>query len=181
MQATRVTAMLLVACACSQERTPGPASSARANAGFVDRVWTVVESAGGPGDLYVFLSDGTFIRTSKGAVPSVGKWSWDGTRITYVESVLPYQAEIDSLTESYFRFTIHFMDQSWELGLVPATASMPDTTQTVEFDPAQASIIAMGKNPTWLFTVDNDQAMLRMSRRTIKYTNGEWVQDCASV
>jgi uncharacterized membrane protein len=129
----------------------------------------------------VFLSDGTFVKAAREAVPTVGKWSWDGKQLTVIETALPYQADIDSLTSSYFKITIHFMEREYQVGLVPATATMPDTTRTVEFDPAQASIIATGDNPAWLFKVDNDKAMLRMNRTTVFFTDGEWVQDCASV
>jgi len=73
------------------------------------------------------------------------------------------------------------MDREYQVGLVPATATMPDTTRTVEFDPVHASIIATGHDPAWIFTVDNDRAMLRMNRTTVFYIDGEWVQDCASV
>ena len=155
--------------------------SRAATVGFVDRVWTVVESPGGPGGLYVFLSDGTFVKAAKEAVPDVGKWSWDGKRLTVIESALPYEADVDSLTESYFHITIHFMERSFGVGLVPAGASMPDTTRAVEFDPARASISVHGDNPAWLFSIDNDRAMLRMGGKTAQFTGGEWVRDCASV
>jgi uncharacterized membrane protein len=175
-------AMLGVALACSRQRESEPASSPPVKAGFVDRVWTVVESPGGPGDLYVFLSDGTFVKAAKEAVPTVGKWSWDGKQLTVIESALPYTADIDSLTGTYLKLTIHFMNKSYVVGLVPATPSMPDTVRTVEFNPAQASINAMGKNPAWLFAVDNDRAMLRTAKDgTLYYEDGEWVQDCAAV
>lgn len=176
-----IAAFFLLACACSQkgasERDPSPA----ATPGFVDRVWTVVESPGGPGGNYVFLSDGTFVKSAKEAAPVVGKWSWDGKRLTVIESALPYEADVDSITESYLHITIHFMGRSFPVGLVPADASMPDTTRAVEFDPARASISVHGSNPAWLFSIDNDTATLRMDRKTIRFTGGEWVQDCASV
>ena len=98
-----------------------------------------------------------------------------------METALPYQADIDSLTNSYFGITIHFMEREYHVGLVPATATMPDTTHTVEFDPTQARIIASGHDPAWLFTVDNDKATLRMNRTTVVFTDGQWVRDCASV
>lgn len=175
-----VVALVAVSVCCSSEPAREPADL-HSTAGFVDKVWTVAESPGGAGGMYVFLSDGTFVKAAKDAVPDVGKWSWNGKRLTIIESALPYEADIDSLTASYFHMTIHLMGQTYEVGLEPAVATMPDTTRVVEFDPARASIIANGNNPAWLFTVDNDRAMLRMGRTTYNFTNGEWVRDCAAV
>ena len=58
---------------------------------------------------------------------------------------------------------------------------MPDTTRKVEFDPARSSISVHGSIPAWLFSIDDDRAMLRMGRRTVRFTRGAWVQECASV
>jgi uncharacterized membrane protein len=174
-------AMLGVALACSRQRGNAPVSVPTVRAGFLDRVWTVVESPGGSGDRYVFLSGGTFVRTAPDIESTAGKWSWDGKRLTVIEDALPYTADIDSLTNSYLRLTIHVMDKSYLVGLVPATPSMPDTTRAVEFDPTRASIIVTGKNPAWLFTVDNDRAMLRMGRNSLDYERGEWVQEDPAV
>lgn len=169
-------AMLGVALACSRHRENEPVSAPRVKAGFVDRVWTVVESPGGPGDRYVFLSGGTFVRTAPDIESTAGKWSWDGKQLTVIEDALPYTADIDSLTDSYLKLTIHVMDKSYVVGLVPATPAMPDTARAVEFDPTHASIIVTGKNPAWLFTIDNDRAMLRMGRNSLDYERGEWMR-----
>jgi uncharacterized membrane protein len=169
-------AILGITLACSRhaDKTSLPP---KATSGFLDRVWTVVESPGGSGDLYVFLSDGTFIRAAKEAVPDVGKWSWDGKQLSLLWAANPYTADIDSLTDSYFKLTFHFMDRSFDVGLVPATASMPDTTRTVEFEPAHSSISAMGHNPAWLVSVDGDRATFRTAKYgTLSYT-GEWFDE----
>lgn len=181
MKRLRCVACILAMVACSRQNASTPAPAPERAAGFVDRVWSLVESPGGGGELYVFLSDGTFVRAAKEARPDIGKWSWDGKRITYTQDALPYEADIDSLTDSYFRITVHFMEQSFVLGLVPATASMPDTTRTVEFDPASSRINVWGNNPTWLFSIENDRATLRMDRKSVSFTGGEWVRDCAAV
>lgn len=182
MKRNLVAAALLLLVACSRNETErSPAREPASDAGFVDRVWTVVESPGGPGELYVFLSDGTFIKAAKDAVPDVGRWSWDGRQLTIVETALPYTADIDSLSGSYFGITIHFMNRAYRVGLAPAGASMPDTTRTVEFDPARARIIATGIGPAWVCEIENDRAELRMGGRTMYFAGGEWMQDCASV
>ena len=168
-------AILGVALACSKHAEK-ISFSPKGTHGFLDRVWTVVESPGGSGDLYAFLSDGTFIRAAKEASPDVGKWSWDGKQLSLLWAANPYTADIDSLTDSYLRLTFHFMNKSFDVGLVPATASMPDTTRAVEFDPAQASIIAHGTKPTWLLHIDGDHSTLRMMGRTESYVDGEWTQ-----
>jgi uncharacterized membrane protein len=68
------------------------------------------------------------------------------------------------------------------VGLVPAAPSMPDTTRTVEFDPAHASINATGTDPAWLFSVNNDRAMLRTAKDgTLYYEGGEWEQEDPAV
>jgi uncharacterized membrane protein len=176
-----VSAMAALAMACAQSETQEASTASTQPAGFVDQVWTVVDSPGGPGGMYVFLSDGTFVKAARDAAPDVGKWSWNGERITIMEYALPYEAAIDSLTSSYLGLTIYFMDRTHRLGLEPAVASMPDTTRTVEFDPTRASIIANGSDPVWLLTIDNDRAMLRMDRESLSFADGAWVQECAAV
>jgi len=165
-------ALLISACTHRAPKQPAPAP-----VGFLDKVWTVVESPGGSGDLYVFLSDGTFVRAAKEAVPDVGKWSWDGKQLTVLWNTLPYTADIDSLTESYFGLTFHLMNRSFEIGLAPATASMPDTTRTVEFDPTEASINASGDNPAWLLEVENDRAWFRTALYGTLNYDGEWLME----
>lgn len=166
-------ATLVVTLACSREhrdqRAPTPV-------GFLDKVWTNAEFPNGDSDLYVFLSDGTFIQAAKGGAPEFGKWGWDGRQLSVLWTQLPYTADIDSLTDSYFKLTFHLRNRSFEVGLVPAQASMPDTTHVVEFDPRNASIHASGDNPTWLFIVENDRATLRMMRTTLRY-EGFWAQE----
>src|SRR5712675_439144 len=100
----------VLALACSRQRGNEPATPIS----FTNRVWAVVESPGGPGDLYVFLSEGTFIRASEGGGPDVGKWSWDGKQLTVLWSTLPYTADIDSLTDSYFKLTFHLVSRSFD-------------------------------------------------------------------
>jgi uncharacterized membrane protein len=177
-----VVTLLTTGLACSREHSGAGTATTQPPTGFLDKVWTVVESPGGPsGDLYVFLSGGTLVIASKEGVPTTGKWSWDGSKLTMIESALPYEADIDSLTDATFRIRIHQMGKSYDVAFVPATPSMPDTTHAVEFNPTRARIIAMGHNPTWLFTVDNDRAMLRTRDGSLNYVDGEWVQDCAAV
>jgi uncharacterized membrane protein len=144
---------------------------------LVNKVWIVADSPGGPsGDLYVFLSEGTFvIASAEAARPIVGRWSWDGHRVTMSETSMPYTAEILSLTDSEFRFRANY----WNLGsgeflLVPAPQMMPDTTRRVEFDPSQYHVYAQGDDPAWLLTVEGGVANLRTRDGNRVFTEGSW-------
>jgi uncharacterized membrane protein len=153
-------------------------------AGFLDKVWMVTESpAGKTMDRYVFLYDGTYVQASKDGAPRIGKWSWDGVKLTLIDDSVPSDVEILSLTDSTFQIRIDHMKMGryFDLTLVPATASMPDTTRPIAFDPANHEITASGDDPTWLFWVENDRATLRTAREgTVRYT-GHWYAECAAV
>jgi len=163
-------AISMLALACSRQRGNEPV----ALSSFTNRVWTVVESPGGPGDLYIFLSNGTFIRAYEDGGPDTGKWSWDGKQLTVIWSTLPYTADIDSLTDSYFKLTFHLVSRSFDVALVPAAPSMPDTTHTAEFEPTEAMVDASGQNPAWLFLVRNDRAMFRTAKYGTLNYEGQW-------
>ena len=66
-------------------------------------------------------------------MPTVGKWSWDGKHLTVIETALPYQADIDSLTSAYLGITIHFMEREYHVGLVPATGTERSDPKAVLF------------------------------------------------
>ncbi len=74
----------IIACAAAlalssaqREATRQPAATPPA--GFLDKVWMVIESpAGKTMDRYVFLYDGTYVQASKDGAPRFGKWSWVG-------------------------------------------------------------------------------------------------------
>jgi uncharacterized membrane protein len=159
------------------DSTPPPA-------GFLDKVWMVRESpAGRTWDRYVFLYDGTYIRAHKDGAPAIGKWSWDGTKLTIIDDSVPSNVEILSLTDSTFQIRINHMNMGrhFDLTLVPATPSMPDTTRPVEFDPGKHEVTASGDDPAWLFWVENEQATLRTAKDgTVRYT-GSWYAECSAV
>ena len=171
------TAVLICAAEpCSSGERPD-SSSALQPTRLVNRVWAVAESPGGPsGDLYVFLSEGTFVRASaEAAGPIVGRWSWDGRKLTISETSMPYTAEILSLTDTEFRFRAAY----WGLGsgevlLVPAPQSMPDTTRRVAFDPSEYEVIAQGDDPGWLLIVKGGVARMRTREGNSVYTGGSW-------
>src|SRR5205809_449155 len=89
---------LLVFGGCAQ-RSEDPAtatkSSSKAAAGFVNRVWRVSKSSSvAPGTLYVFLSDGTLVITSRQSKPALGSWSKKEGGLIMVEEGLPYDVEV---------------------------------------------------------------------------------------
>ena len=168
--------ILLPAAACNsgeQSKSSGMLPPTK----LVNKVWAVAQSPGGPsGDLYVFLSEGTLvIASAEAAGPVVGRWSWDGHKLTMSETSMPYTAEILSLTDSEFRFRADY----WNLGsgeflLVPAPQMMPDTTRRVEFDPSQYHVYAQGDAPAWLLTVEGGVANLRTHEGNRVFREGSW-------
>lgn len=61
----------------------------------------------GAGDLYVFLSDGSLVITSSNSKPALGKWRYEGGVLTMIETGLPYQADIVTLTRDEFTIKSH--------------------------------------------------------------------------
>jgi uncharacterized membrane protein len=170
--------------ACSDRgggREATPESAPQKPASFVNQVWTVADSpSGASGELYVFLSEGTLLIASPDAKPSVGRWSRSGDGLTMIEGGLPYEVEILALDSSEFRFRMHAMGKTADFRLVPADQSMPDTTRTVEFNPAEHTIIASGTDPAWLLHVDGASASLRTAvEGTLYYTDGAWEREDA--
>lgn len=145
---------------------------------FVNKVWSVVESpSGATGELYVFLSTGTLVIASPEAVPSVGRWSWDSGALTMIEGGTPYSAEIVALKESELSIRVHNMGKSWDLRCVPARHSIPDTMRSVEFNPADHTVLADGREPFWHLQVDGGSALLFTSdQKRVQFANGEWTQ-----
>jgi len=179
----RVVAILCTLIACSDRDTGRETASQTAESpriGFVNKVWKVVESpAGATGDLYVFLSDGTFVKAAPEAVPELGKWNFDGAILKMIEGGLPYDVDILALDESEFRIRCRHQQGSYELRFVPAESSLP--VRPVEFDPAEHSIIAYGSEPAWLVHVDGATASLRSpAEGSLYYTGGVWEPEDAS-
>ena len=88
---------------------------------FVNRVWRVADAtAVAPGQLYVFLSEGTLVMTSPSSSPSLGTWRRDGDGFTMVEDGRPYRVDILELTDQEFRIRSHNPGQPVDIRLVPA-------------------------------------------------------------
>jgi hypothetical protein len=95
---------------------PGPAAPS-----FVNRVWSVQSSnAVAPGQLYVFLSDGTLVIASPNARPALGSWKQQDRSFTMVEEGITYPVEILELTQDRFRIRMRNPGEPVEMTLVPA-------------------------------------------------------------
>jgi hypothetical protein len=89
--------------------------------GFVNRVWRVQSSnAVAPGQLYVFLSEGTLVIASPNGTPALGKWTQQDQSFTMVEEGIGYAVEILELTQDRFRIRMRNPGEPVEMTLVPA-------------------------------------------------------------
>jgi hypothetical protein len=75
-----------------------------ATVSFIDKVWRVSDSPGvARGTLYVFLSDGTLVITSRNSKPMLGTWKGVGYSLTMVEEGIEYPTDVMSLTQNEFK------------------------------------------------------------------------------
>lgn len=112
---------VLSAGGCSPRRPESGGSASSRPASFVNRVWMAADSTGvQPGQLYVFLSDGTMVITSPQGTPTLGFWSRDSLGLVLVEEGIPYAADIVELTEGEFRIRSHNPGGELEIRLIPA-------------------------------------------------------------
>ena len=106
----------------SMAAAPAPAGAAPVT--FVNRVWRVADAtAVAPGQLYVFLSEGTLVMTSPSSTPSLGTWRRDGDGFTMVEEGRPYRVDILALSADEFRIRSHNPGQPVDIRLIPATGA----------------------------------------------------------
>src|SRR5262245_48031476 len=98
-------------------RTHAPSTPAS----FVNKVWQVKRSATvAPGQLYVFLSDGTLVVASAHGTPALGSWTYEDSILTMVEEGIPYTTDILALADSEFTIRSHNPGQPVDIVLVPA-------------------------------------------------------------
>ncbi len=98
-----------------------PTAAAHAPVTFVNRVWTVVQSPTvAPGQLYVFLSDGTLVVASLQGTPSLGRWAYEHGRLTVTEQGVSAAVEIGELTADRFRITLRGPGEPVTMTLEPA-------------------------------------------------------------
>ncbi len=115
-----------LAAGCGERPAPAanPATSSKAPATFVNKVWSVRESPGvAAGTLYVFLSEGTLVITSPNSRPALGKWTYDQKILTMVEEGISYKVDILTLTADEFEILSHNPGGALEITMVPAPSS----------------------------------------------------------
>jgi hypothetical protein len=116
----RAAALVLLSLPACSGGTPVAAPS------FVNRVWTVAESQQVvPGELRVFLSEGTLVMASPHAKPALGSWRGQDGRLTITEEGLEYQVDILELTDDAFRIRIHSPGELVEILFRPAGSPAP--------------------------------------------------------
>ncbi len=93
---------------------------------FVNKVWRVRESSGvAPGQLYVFLSEGTLVMASPNGKPAFGTWKDEGGALTVVEEGISYKVDVLNLSQDEFRIRSNNPGGAVEITLVPAEGSPP--------------------------------------------------------
>lgn len=120
----------LIGCAADQSansvngvQANQPAKAA-APASFINKVWQVSKSnAVAPGQLYVFLSDGTLVIASPNSKPAFGSWTYKDGKLTMTEETRPYQTDILKLAEDEFAIRMNNPGEAVEITLKPADQS----------------------------------------------------------
>ena len=127
--------------ACEKADSPRPAgpesavqpAPAREGASFVNRVWVAVESKQvQPGELRVFLSDGTLVMASPHSKPAFGQWRSEGGQLTITEEGRNYPTEILALGEDAFRIRINGPGEPVEILFAPAPQVDPEAATSAE-------------------------------------------------
>jgi hypothetical protein len=122
-------AALLTVAACSPPDSPVTTSpratteqaSASASSSFINKVWVVTDSKQvAPGELRVFLSDGTLLMASAHGTPALGTWHYRDGRLTITEEGLKYAVDILELNERKFHIRIHGSGEPIDIVFEPA-------------------------------------------------------------
>ncbi|MGH7613938.1 MAG: hypothetical protein ACREMW_07865 [Gemmatimonadales bacterium] len=124
-----LTALLAVTGCSRPDSTPAVSGRAQAErsstqspASFVNRVWIVAESKQvAPGELRVFLSEGTLVMASAHGTPAFGTWRHDGGHLTITEEGREYTVEILELNENALRIRIHRPGEPVDIRFEPSS------------------------------------------------------------
>jgi hypothetical protein len=146
MNRLRVTLLLipvLLAAACTSKQEGPDAEAPRAEStsaqplpdavpasvpAFVNKVWRVTESKQvSPGDLRIFLSDGTLVMASDNAKPALGRWSDAAGRLTITEDGIDYPTDILDSTADTLRIRMLSPGEPVEMRLTRAQGGVPVT------------------------------------------------------
>ena len=128
-KALYVALMLGLLSACGKTESVAPVASAPASETrptFINKVWRVSESTGmSPGQLVVFLSDGTLVFASGNSKPALGQWRSENGTLTMIEEGIAYPTDILSFSPAEFRIRSHNPGGSVETRFVPADTAAP--------------------------------------------------------
>jgi heat shock protein HslJ len=93
---------------------------------FANKVWKVEKSTGvQPGLVYVFLSDGTLLITSGTSIPTLGRWTFDGTTLTMIEEGIAHKVDLLAQSEDRLSIRIHSAGPPLDISMVRVTTSGP--------------------------------------------------------
>lgn len=116
-----VASFVAVLVGCSRPPAPAVSREVAEPPGFVNRVWSVrTSNTVAPGQLYVFVSDGTLLVTSATGTPSLGNWTYADGVFTMIEEGIAYKTDIVALSRDELRLRSHNPGEPVELTLVPA-------------------------------------------------------------
>lgn len=118
-----MTLALLLAGCTSKPAPPAAPAAEDPPTSFVNKVWKVSQSSAvQPGQLYVFLSEGTLVIASTSGTPALGKWtsSANGDSLTMIEEGIPHPVEVMNLTKDEFKISVKSPGPPVEITLVPA-------------------------------------------------------------
>ena len=128
-KALHIALMLSLLSACGKTEPVTAVASAPASETqptFVNKVWRVSESTGmSPGQLVVFLSEGTLVFASDNAKPAFGQWRSKQGALTMIEEGIAYRTDILGLSSSEFRIRSHNPGGTVETRFVPADNAAP--------------------------------------------------------
>lgn len=114
-------AALFAVAGCSAPDSSRKAPSPTIPASFVNRVWVVAESPQvAPGELRVFLSEGTLVMASTHGTPAFGTWRQHDGHLTITEEGLEYEVDILELSGNAFRIRMHGPGEPVDIRFQPA-------------------------------------------------------------
>jgi hypothetical protein len=139
--------LTLAVAACSKAPAPEPVAAPAAAtppaaaapalaapaapASFINRVWSVAESPSvAPGQLYVFLSEGTLVIASATGTPTLGRWQEEGGELQMIEEGQPAVVDVLNLTATEFKIKIHGPGEPIDMTLVPASTRATAASKT---------------------------------------------------
>jgi hypothetical protein len=102
-----------------------PPAGAPSSTSFKNTVWEVRTSRQvSPGQLYVFLSEGTLVVASRNGKPALGSWTYKDGVLTMTEEGRSYKVDIVKLGPGELRIRMRNPGSPVEMTLVPARGAL---------------------------------------------------------